>query len=41
MLRTTILADRFGQSAWSHEELLENYGLTPETIVDDALELLS
>ncbi|NLJ26257.1 MAG: transketolase family protein [Firmicutes bacterium] len=39
-LRRVGIADRFGQSASSHGELLEHYGLTPESIVEQAQELL-
>jgi transketolase len=34
------IADRYGQSAHSYEELLEHYGLTPEGIVRAAKEML-
>ncbi|MDR3230072.1 MAG: transketolase family protein [Synergistaceae bacterium] len=35
------IADRYGQSAHSYEQLLEHYGLTPEHIATAAREILS
>ena len=34
------ICDKFGQSAYSHEELLEHYGLTADAIVEAALGLV-
>ena len=39
-IRKVGIDDRFGQSASSHEDLLEHYGLTPKAIVEKVQELL-
>ena len=39
-MRCIGIQDRFGQSAHSHEELLEEYGLTARHIAREARELL-
>lgn len=39
-VESVAIMDRFGQSAWSYEELLEEYGLTEENIISKVNSIL-